>query len=62
MKTFIFRILKLCGCYSWPDKFFTIKIGQRGLGKGNNVCLGCIFKCDVCGRKDTRLLMRHQSE
>ena len=52
MRKLLYRLLKLCPCYDYPNKFLTIKIGEKGLGKGNNVCVGCILKCEVCGRKD----------
>ena len=52
MKKLIYRLLKICPCYDYPDKFFTIKIGESILGgKTNNVCMGCVFKCEECGRK-----------
>lgn len=47
MKKILYRLLRICPCYDYPDKFFTIKIGEDNF---TNICMGCIFKCDTCGR------------
>lgn len=42
----IYRLLKLCGCYTWPGRF--MKEYKEEMFQ--NICIGTYYKCEVCGR------------